>query len=126
MTTKIVEAPQKIPAWKPLDRVYTKRGEKIYINGNHHPCRQTGTIWYRHDKVVIRWSDGTEQILEGVIQTKERKPRGVAHRIGIRTEVSTVFGNWSVPGSQTDWLLKMNNINTEPDPDESVMLVVRD
>lgn len=123
MTTKIVEAPPKFPSWKPLDRVYTKRGEKMYVNGNHHPCRQTGTIWYRHDKLILRLADGKEQVLEGMIQTKERKPRGIGSRLPKRIEVSTCFGQWSVPGASVEWLLKMNNIDTNPDPDESILLI---
>lgn len=75
-------------------------GEKIYINGNHHPCRVTGTIWYRHDKVYVN-----DVLMEGHRQVKERRlvilGRDMKRN---RIETITCFRNSCVSGDQPDWL----------------------
>lgn len=80
-----------------------EKGEQIYHHGNHHPCRETGTIWYRHDKVFV----GDRQ-LEGFIQVKERRLIILGRdmkRNRIETLTCSPVGG-CVPGSEPEWLLR--------------------
>lgn len=80
-----------------------KPGEVSYINDNGHPCHETGTIWYRHDKVYV---DG--KLLLGGIQVKARKPLGIGRRLPVQIEASTYFEHMCVLGRNVRWLHKMN------------------
>lgn len=78
------------------------RGTVQWVNGNHHPCRQTGTIWYRHDTVIC---DG--RLLGGYIQVKERRVRfGRLNRKQV--EMVTAHDGHCAMGCNVDWLIVQN------------------
>ena len=66
-----------------------------------------GTIWYRHDKVEV---DG--KTLEGYIQVRKRT---YGSRIGKRIETITCFKGSCVLGHDVNWLIRMNNPQTNND-----------
>lgn len=78
-------------------------GEKMYVNGNHHPCRATGTIWYRHDRVQVQDGDGWRDV-PGHVQVKWRQfgrgPRAIR-----RIETLTSVGGYGVTGCSPEWLI---------------------
>lgn len=91
-----------------------QKGEQIYVNDNHHPDRVTGTIWYRHDKVIV---DGKP--LEGHIQVKYFRLRILGRDMKQnRTEVHTGVGGYCVRGSYPEWLWK-----SQPQPSENLAAV---
>lgn len=80
------------------------RGERIYSRADHAFDRETGTIWYRHDRVVV---DGEE--LEGFIQVKERRRIIFGRDLGgTQLEVTTCFRQTCVQGSNPKWLMRQN------------------
>ncbi len=89
-------------------RIEIREGQKQYVNGNHHPCRQTGTIWYRHDTVAV---DGVP--LEGFVQVKESRlvilGRDMKQN---RIEVMTCFRAACVLGRDPSWLVRVNGEGT--------------
>ncbi len=75
-------------------------GERIYHHGNHHPCRETGTIWYRHDKVYVN-----DVLMEGHRQVKERRVVVLGRDMRRnRIESMTCFRSSCVLGDQPEWL----------------------
>ena len=81
-----------------------RRGKRVYSRADHAFDRETGTIWHRHDRVVV---DGME--LRGFIQVKERRRIVFGRDLGgTRIEVVTCFCQACVHGSNPEWLIRQN------------------
>ena len=88
------------------DQITIAKGEQQYHNDNHSPSKNTGTIWFRHDVVML---NGKEI---GRIQVKERQINfGRLERRQIETV--TICGDACVHGTQIDWLIRMHNLREQ-------------